>query len=565
MRAVIVALVVLVAVAAATPNYMSMFENFKREHSRQYASTAEESKRLAIFVENMKKAEKLMKVNPRAVFGANEFSDMSAEEFKIRHSGEKQFAARIAARKSVTTFSKAQEVAAAGKAIDWRTKGAVTAIKNQGQCGSCWSFSSTGSIEGQWFLAGNTLTMVSEQELVSCDTVDSGCNGGLMDNAWGWLLSAHNGAIVTEASYPYVSGNGVVPACSMSGTVVGATINGHNNIQTTETAMAAFVYASGPLSVAVDATSWQTYVSGIMTNCISSQIDHGVLVVGFDDNNSPPYWIVKNSWGVSWGENGYIRIQKGTDQCLITSLPCTSTVGKGPNPPGPSPPNPSPPGPSPPSPSPPGPSPPSPSSSFTQKTCSDDKCQNCQVDVLPQNSCITGNSSSFIAVCINGGLLVSSYSSNNCQGSFVQTVNPINQCSIVFQADHAFEWVMNNCGSSPSPPGPSPPTPPPSGSFIQEQCSDAACSPGCQKPTFPLNVCLPLSYGGSAIAQCNSQGLLLTEYPLSSSCTGTSVPDQMQVNVCLQDSDGTYFENFCTTSSPAPKATTRKLKKVKKN
>src|SRR5262249_41570226 len=157
--------------------------------------------------------------------------------------------------------------------------------------------SSTGSIEGQWFLAGNTLTAVSEQEMVSCDTTDDGCNGGWMDNAWGWLVSARKGQIVTETSYPYVSGNGVVPACDLSGKTVGATINGHEDNTKTETAMATWVYSNGPLSIAVDATSWQTYTAGIMTNCISSQVDHGVLIVGFDDNNNPPYWIIKNSWG----------------------------------------------------------------------------------------------------------------------------------------------------------------------------------------------------------------------------------------------------------------------------
>jgi len=371
---------------------------------------------------------------------------------------------------------------------------------------------------------------------VSCDTVDSGCNGGLMDNAWGWLLSAHQGKIVTEASYPYVSGGGNVPACSMSGTVHGATINGHKNIQTTETAMAAFVYASGPLSIAVDATSWQTYVGGIMTNCISSQIDHGVLIVGYDDNNQPPYWIIKNSWGPSWGESGYIRVEKGTNQCLITSLPCSSTVASGPQPP-----------------SPPGPTPPSPSGkTFQQKTCSDDKCATCKSDVLPQGKCISGDASSFIATCISNGLLLAQYSTKDCSGSYTEVVAPINQCAIVFNKDKAWEWIENVCESGPGPNPPPAPTPAPTpagGSFTQEVCSDSACSVGCQNNTFATNKCLPLNGGGSAIAVCNSQGVLLTEYPLSANCSGISIPDQMPTNQCLQDTQGTYLQNFCTTSS----------------
>jgi len=146
-------------------------------------------------------------------------------------------------------------------------------------------------------------------------------------------------------------------------------------------------------------------------------------------------------------------------------------------------------------------------------------------------------------------------------------VNPINQCSIVFQRNHAFEWIENLCASGPTtPPSPPEPTPAPSGgTFIQEQCTAAGCTTGCTNYTFNLGVCLGLSDGGSAIAQCNSGGLLLTEYPLSSSCTGPSVPDQMSINVCLQDSDGTYFENFCFSgiSKSAP-TTTMKLKKIKK-
>ena len=335
MRFVIVAIVALAAVAAAHPTHLpSMFESFKKKYGRVYATAEEEATRFGYFVENMKKAERLRRANPLAGFGVNEYADMSAAEFKVRHSAEKVFAARAARGPSgkVWVPTREQELAAGGQAIDWRQKGAVTYVKNQGQCGSCWAFSSTGSIEGQWFLAGNTLTAVSEQELVSCDTTDSGCNGGWMDNAWAWIVSSQQGNIVTEASYPYVSGDGAVPACNLNGKVNGATITGHEDITKTETAMAAWVFANGPLSVAVDATSWQTYTSGIMTNCISSQVDHGVLIVGFDDNSSPPYWIIKNSWGKSWGEEGYIRVQKGTDQCLVTYLPCSSKAGNGPKP-----------------------------------------------------------------------------------------------------------------------------------------------------------------------------------------------------------------------------------------
>jgi cysteine peptidase B len=450
-------------------------------------------------------------------------------------------------------------IKSAGKAVDWRTKGAVTGVKNQGQCGSCWAFSTTGGIEGQWFLAGNTLTSLSEQELVSCDTIDSGCNGGLMDNAFEWLMQSQQGAIDTEASYPYVSGNGQAPACSQSGKVTGATINGHKDLPHDESQMATWVYTGGPLSIAVDATSWQTYVGGIMTNCISDQIDHGVLIVGFDETNNPPYWIVKNSWGRSWGESGYIRVSKGSNQCLITSDPCTSTVGSGPAPPGPTPPTP----PSPPSP------PTPPGKDIEQLHCKDPKCKDCTIVKIPQNKCIAAASNSYKAQCITDGLLITAFSNKDCSGSGTVTVDPINVCSIVFNPDKKEEFVQNNCGSGPGPNPPPPPPPPPSpttaapsgnGSFTQMQCTDAQCTQGCQSYTFPQNSCLKLSDGGSGIAVCQADGLLLTEYPLSSSCTGPSVPDLMPINQCLQDQDGTYFENTCTSGMAAIMGTTQKMR-----
>jgi C1A family cysteine protease len=332
MKAVIIAFAALIALVCSMPtetrNYVKMFEDFKAKHGRKYASASEEATRLRHFVTNMKKSEKLAKMNPLATFGVNEFADMSAAEFKVRHSAEKHYKAKAASRKPVANLFTQEQVKAAASSIDWRAKGAVTYVKNQGQCGSCWSFSSTGSIEGQWFLAGHTLVALSEQELVSCDTTDDGCNGGLMDNAWTWLVSNQNGNIATEASYPYVSGEGNVPACALPKTT-GATISGHEDLPQNEDQMATWMSTNGPISIGVDATSWQTYQGGIMTNCISSQVDHGVLAVGFDNNNNPPYWIIKNSWAASWGENGYIRVEKGTNQCLITNSPCSSQVSGG--------------------------------------------------------------------------------------------------------------------------------------------------------------------------------------------------------------------------------------------
>eukprot|EP00760_Papus_ankaliazontas_P014768 PhM_4_TR16144/c2_g1_i4/m.21004/K01373/CTSF; cathepsin F len=155
----------------------AMFAGFKATYNRKYASAAEEATRFAAFQANMNKAAALQARNPHATFGVNAFSDMTDAEFKARHNAEKYFTRRAAERKNVVSFPADEAAAilrASGDSVDWRKKGAVTAVKDQGQCGSCWSFSTTGNIEGQWYLANHSLVALSEQELVSCDTTDSG-------------------------------------------------------------------------------------------------------------------------------------------------------------------------------------------------------------------------------------------------------------------------------------------------------------------------------------------------------------------------------------------------------
>jgi len=294
-----------------------LFENFKADHGKKYENAAEEQLRLQLFKANMVDAARLEKLNPKATFGASKFADLSAAEFKVYHS------LSVPAKPSPPAiFSDAQVANTTGSSVDWRQKGAVTQVKNQGQCGSCWSFSSTGGIEGAWFLAGNKLTSVSEQELVSCDKVDQGCNGGLMDNAYEWLVSSKKGQITTEASYPYTSGEGSVGSCK-SVTTVGATISGHKDVTHSESQMKAWVIQNGPLPVAADAQEgWQSYQGGVMSTCSGKSLDHGVMVVGV----TPDYWIVKNSWGATWGESGYIRLAYGSDQCGLTQSPTAALV-----------------------------------------------------------------------------------------------------------------------------------------------------------------------------------------------------------------------------------------------
>jgi len=295
-----------------------LWKSFKDAHRKSYHPTAE-SERYAIFMDNMVKAAELERTNPKAQFGMSPFADLTAAEFKSYHN------LNVTRKASPPPmFSDAEVSAALASSVDWRSKGAVTQVKDQGQCGSCWAFSSTGGIEGAWQLAGNKLTSVSEQELVSCDKVDSGCNGGLMDNAYSWLVSSKDGKIVTESAYPYTSGRGSSGSCkSTSSMAVGATITGHKDVTHTEAQMAAWLSKNGPLPIAVDAQShWQTYTGGVVSSCTGHSLDHGVLAVGY----TADYWIVKNSWGSSWGESGYIRLAYGSNQCGLNQSPTAALI-----------------------------------------------------------------------------------------------------------------------------------------------------------------------------------------------------------------------------------------------
>jgi len=433
-------MVVATLAVAGTADLTADFHSFKGKFGKAYATKEEEAKRFAIFQDNAKKAAELAKTNPLAKFGVNTpFADLSAKEFKQWHNGEKAFEKIIAKRKPMAL--KATPVKASSGSVDWRQQGAVTPVKNQGQCGSCWSFSTTGNIEGQWKLAGHPLVALSEQELVSCDHTDDACNGGLMDNAFEWLINNQNGWITSEADYPYVSGQGNVPPCALPKPHA-AQITGKHDIQSSEDAMATYCQQHGPVSIGVDATSWQTYEGGIMTNCISQKVDHGVLIVGFDDNHQPPYWIIKNSWTATWGESGYIRVEKGTDQCLITTAPSSSIASSSPvPPPGPTPPSPNPPGPTPPPPSPSG-------GSFTQYVCEDSSCQyGCQKQSFQTDTCLQlQGGGSVKAFCRGDGYLtLHSYTwSNDCSGSYSTAREQLNVC----EPDQSGTYVLDQCGGS---------------------------------------------------------------------------------------------------------------------
>jgi len=334
MRAVLIVSALLLAGAQASlqleknAEMVHRFHQFKKNYNRTYHNVEEERQRFIIFTQNMKKAAEHQARNPHAKFGENVYADMSPVEFKNRHNAEGYYRREVERANKKGKFEGVESIKSKGKApsaFDWRNNGAVTYVKNQGQCGSCWSFSTTGNIEGQWAIAGHGLVAVSEQELVSCDYTNNACNGGIMDNAFEWLISTQNGLITAETTFPYVSGGGYVPPCPASAPGA-AQIGTYLNIARDEPTMASWLASYGPISIGVDATSWQTYGGGVLTDCQAVQMDHGVLIVGYDIAASPPFWIIKNSWGPAWGEAGYIRIEYGVNECLVATTPCSSRV-----------------------------------------------------------------------------------------------------------------------------------------------------------------------------------------------------------------------------------------------
>ena len=201
-------------------------------------------------------------------------------------------------------------------AVDWRDHGLVTPVKDQGACGSCWAFSAVASMEGQHAKVANQLVSLSERQLVDCSLIvfgNLGCFGGQMDNAFKYVI-ANNGSD-TEKSYPYTPK--LFQACQKNGTI-GATISSFKDITSgDEKALMAAVASIGPISVAIDAgqASFKAYKNGVYyePKCSNSTLDHGVTVVGYGTENGTDYWLVKNSWNASWGDEGYIKMARNKE------------------------------------------------------------------------------------------------------------------------------------------------------------------------------------------------------------------------------------------------------------
>jgi len=311
-------LTVQVFAAKSEEEFETAFEEWVQENRKLY-DEHEVLYRFRVFKQNLEFIEKFNSERHSFTVGLNQFADLSNSEFLERYTGFRQ--ALITSYDSEHAFD-FDESQALPSSIDWRNKGAVTGVKDQGQCGSCWAFSTTGSVEGAWAL-NYSLVSLSEQNLMDCSRTygNLGCNGGLMDNAFKYIIA--NKGIDTEASYPYEEATSY--NCRYKSANKGAAITTYKDVtKGSESALQNAVAYRGPVSVAIDASnpSFQLYKTGVYyePKCSSTSLDHGVLAVGYGTGSSGDYWIVKNSWGTSWGMQGYIDMARNkNNNCGIAT------------------------------------------------------------------------------------------------------------------------------------------------------------------------------------------------------------------------------------------------------
>ena len=299
-------------IAANDSIVFKRFIEFTHKYDKVYGSMEEFQSRFEIFKANLIEILENDDFTGEHTMGITKFSDLSKEEFA------KQYLTLRAPNGWCRSEKFLQTLEAAPTEIDWRQKGGVSPVKDQGQCGSCWAFSTIGFLEAQSLIKNKKAVTYSEQQLVDCDNLgDMGCNGGLMQTAMQYIQSK---GIESDSTYPYTARDGTCKYKQPSTIATVSDINCYENVSTAT--IQSYTATVGPLSIAVDASSFQSYSSGIL-DCRGTSLNHGVLLVGYTQN----YWIVKNSWGKNWGEQGFVRVNNQTGKnCGIGTYIVTATL-----------------------------------------------------------------------------------------------------------------------------------------------------------------------------------------------------------------------------------------------
>lgn len=296
---------------------MSIYKLWLKKHGKEPSNSLGEQSRFEIFKDNLRFIDEHNAATNSHTYklGLNRFADLTNDEYRsiflgTRMDGKRKFMKRKAAA-AVTASNKSggiDSVDELPESVDWREKGAVSSIKDQGYCGSCWAFSTVAAVEGINQIVTGDLITLSEQELVECDTYNAGCNGGLMDDAFEFII--RNGGLDTEDDYPYTADDGKCNVTRRNTKVV--TIDGYEDVTPLSEKALQKAVAKQPVSVAIEAVGrhFQLYESGIFNSECGTSLDHGVAAVGYGTENGVDYWIVRNSWGTSWGEKGYIRMER---------------------------------------------------------------------------------------------------------------------------------------------------------------------------------------------------------------------------------------------------------------
>lgn len=300
--------------ALVTPETEHEFGNFVAKHGKIY-DDQQYKHRLEVFSENFDKIQKHNSQNLDWKLEVNPWTDHTWEEFKNARLG-------LVQNPSSSKSSHTPHTSTPATSWDWRQHGAVNPIVNQQQCGSCWAFSAVASVEGAYAIKTGKLFSLSKQQLVDCSGPEGnyGCNGGMPDNAFEYVI--RNG-LCNSSEYLYTGTKGKCKTCHTS-----VKISSYKDVKPLDASALVQAVAQQPVSVAIEADQniFQFYSSGVITGSCGTNLDHAVVVVGYGTEAGKDYWIVRNSWGTSWGEQGYVRIARGKNVCGIESVPSYPVV-----------------------------------------------------------------------------------------------------------------------------------------------------------------------------------------------------------------------------------------------